>query len=513
MPENPEFSFNFNNAVKKHSENLFNQAVVLQDEGKLDAAINEYESALSIRSNFAAAHFNLGIIFRAKNKLDAAIDSYESAIEIEPNLAKAHLNLGILRQEKGELDVALEHYEIARYIDGENPLTYVLTGAVLHMKNHLDEAIESYKAALKIKPEYAEVYFQMGQIHDDKADLDAAILCYKNALQFNPDYSHAYLNLGVGLQMKGYNAEAIKNYKEALVINPNLVACYSNIGHALLSTGEVEAAKDSYKKALHIQPEYAEAYWNLTGTASSICEATGWLEECLASDSHHQNAQLMLSALKFYEGDEASFHQLIASPLGSHPFSRSFSWVFSLPELPKLYFTAWQFYDFVTSKCVKSRPFYEFGVWRGVVFKHLINTFKKGYGFDTFEGLPEDWHNEKKGSYTSDGSIPIVDGGEFIVGNFEDTLPDFFSVPRPTASLINFDSDLYSSTICALVHSNSVIDAKTVLIFDEFLMNPNWEDDESKALEEFCSENSFSYEVLAVSFFTKQVAVRLIKND
>ena len=63
------------------------------------------------------------------------------------------------------------------------------------------------------------------------------------------------------------------------------------------------------------------------------------------------------------------------------------------------------------------------------------------------------------------------------------------------------------------MHSNSVIDAKTVLIFDEFLMNPNWEDDEYKALEEFCSENSFSYEVLAVSFFTKQVAVRLIKND
>ena len=63
------------------------------------------------------------------------------------------------------------------------------------------------------------------------------------------------------------------------------------------------------------------------------------------------------------------------------------------------------------------------------------------------------------------------------------------------------------------MHSNSVIDAETVLIFDEFLMNPNWEDDEYKALEEFCSENSFSYEVLAVSFFTKQVAVRLIKND
>ena len=78
------------------------------------------------------------------------------------------------------------------------------------------------------------------------------------------------------------------------------------------------------------------------------------------------------------------------------------------------------------------------------------------------------------------------------------------------ASIINFDADLYSSTICALNYSKSVIDEHTILIFDEFLMNNNWEEDEYKALEEFCSNNKFKYEVLGISFFTKQVAVRLI---
>ena len=32
---------------------------------------------------------------------------------------------------------------------------------------------------------------------------------------------------------------------------------------------------------------------------------------------------------------------------------------------------------------------------------------------------------EKKGSYTSDGIVPNIKGGEFIVGKFEDTLPAF----------------------------------------------------------------------------------------
>ena len=193
---------------------------------------------------------------------------------------------------------------------------------------------------------------------------------------------------------------------------------------------------------------------------------------------------------------------------------RSFAWTFSLPKLPELHFDKWHFFDAILKKSIISKPFYEFGVWRESSFNYLIKVFKKGYGFDTFTGLPEDWdvgsHLEKAGTYTSDGNVPRIKGGEFIVGKFEDTLPVFFSESRPTASLINFDADLYSSTICALNFSKAVIDKDTILIFDEFIMNESWEQDEFKALNEFCSINHCSYEVIAVSFFTKQVAVKLI---
>ena len=143
-------------------------------------------------------------------------------------------------------------------------------------------------------------------------------------------------------------------------------------------------------------------------------------------------------------------------------------------------------------------------------FKYLIKTFKKGYGFDTFEGLPENWHTKKKGTYSAEGTIPRIDGGTLIKGKFEETLPTFYSKPRPMASIINFDADLYSSTLCALNYSKPVIDKETILIFDEFLINENWEHDEYKALNEFCANNNLTYEVLAVSYMTKQVAVKLI---
>ena len=55
-----------------------------------------------------------------------------------------------------------------------------------------------------------------------------------------------------------------------------------------------------------------------------------------------------------------------------------------------------------------------------------------------------------------------------------------------------------------------MIDRRTTLVFDEFIVNNNWEQDEFKALNEFCEANDFTYEVVAVSLFTKQVVCRLV---
>ena len=42
-------------------------------------------------------------------------------------------------------------------------------------------------------------------------------------------------------------------------------------------------------------------------------------------------------------------------------------------------------------------------------------------------------------------------------------------------------------------------------------MNDSWEQDEAKALFDFCAKYEYEYEVIAYSFFSKQVAIKLIK--
>lgn len=417
----------------------------------------------------AASHVGLG-------QFEAAIEGYAQALRVQPNDAKTHFNLGIAFAEIGDLVAA----------------------------------IDSYQQALKIAPDYAPAYNNMGNTLKDDGDLVRAIESYKQALKIDPNYAEVYINLGNALKDKGELDQAISTYKQALHIVPDYAEAYNNMGSALKDKGELAQARSSYAEALKVRPDYIDAAWNMVGTVENTDDAEHWLKQCLIVDQDYVSAKILLCVLNYFRGDRYSFDEVMKSSLRDHPTLRSMKWVSELPILPKLHFNRWAFFDNVIELSEKDRPFYEFGVFTGEAFKHLIITYKKGFGFDTFEGLPEDWREEKAGSYSSGGNIPKIAGGEFIVGKFEESLPAFFSEPRPIASLINFDADLYSSTICALNNAKPVIDSHTILIFDEFLVNEDWEQDEYKALNEFCDANNYTFEVLAISFFTKQAAIKLV---
>ena len=494
------YSFNLYNIIGATNKGL----------GKLDEAIKAYTKAISIKPDFADAYYNLGNALRDQGKLKKALEAYRKTISVKPTYFKAYGNIGFIFKDQGKLHEAIEAYTKALSINPDYAEAYNNMGLAFIEQGELKKAVEAYSKAISIKPNYTEAYNNMGNALRDQGELKKAVEAYTKALSINPDYAEAHNNMGNALKNQGKLKEAVKAYTKAISIKPDYAEAFSNMGNALLDQGKLKDATAAYSKAIALKPNFTEAYWNLSGTASNIGESKNLVKKCLETDPKNLKAKLTLSALQFYEGDKSNFNELINSPLKDHAFMRSFVWAFSLPTLPPVHFNRWALFDHMISLSKKDRPFYEFGVWRAEAFKYLIKTIKKGYGFDTFEGLPEDWHNEKAGSYTSDGNIPKIKGGQFIVGKFEDTLPSFFAEKRPMASIINFDADLYSSTICALNFAKPVIDQYTILIFDEFITNKDWEQDEYKALEEFCANNGYTYEVIAISFFTKQVAVKII---
>ena len=424
---------------------------------------------------------------------------------------KETFTLALQHHKKKSYKIAEDLYEELLKINPYHFEVIFLLGSLQVQTKNFTKAIQLLKRAIQIQPNHKSAHNYLGIAFYKLGELQKAISRYEKAIQIDPNFAEAHNNLGIVFKELGLLQKAISCHEKAIQIDSNNSDAYNSLGTVFGELGELQKAKSCYEKSIQINPSNSDPYWNLHSHALDFDEALNILIKLNNIDNTFIKAKIMISALKGFKGKFEDFDTLIKSSETNHPMMRSIKWIFSLPKIPNFFFNRWNFFDAIVAQTDKSRPFYEFGVWNGISFQYLIKTFKKGFGFDTFTGIPEDWHNKPSGSYSSFGSVPKIKGGEFIAGKFENTLPKFFSQKRPMASLINFDADLYTSTLCALNYSNKVIDEKSILIFDEFLMNDNWEKDEYKALNEFCDSLSISYDVIAVSFYSKQVAIKLKK--
>lgn len=141
----------------------------------------------------------------------------------------------------------------------------------------------------------------------------------------------------------------------------------------------------------------------------------------------------------------------------------------------------------------------EFGVYSGYSL-NIIATHMPVIGFDSFEGLPEDWREGfPKGMFAApfefrDGFLPYCPNAMLVKGWFADTAPTF---PFPELGLVHIDCDLYSSTVTVLDAILPCVDVDTILVFDEFHSYPGAENHEEKAFIEWYAKNGITCEQIA----------------
>jgi predicted O-methyltransferase YrrM len=151
----------------------------------------------------------------------------------------------------------------------------------------------------------------------------------------------------------------------------------------------------------------------------------------------------------------------------------------------------------------------EFGVATGGTLTVIAAARgnKQVFGFDSFQGLPEDWRtNIPAGTFKTD-DLPEVPGAELVVGLFEHTLPDFLASHSDPVAFIHLDADLYSSTATVLEHVGPRLQPGTVIVFDEYFNYPGWEEHEHRAWQEFVAKSAIEFRYVAYTRDDEQVAL------
>jgi hypothetical protein len=118
----------------------------------------------------------------------------------------------------------------------------------------------------------------------------------------------------------------------------------------------------------------------------------------------------------------------------------------------------------------------EFGVSEGCSINITAamrgpNVSQPVHGFDSFQGLPEDWYGSfQQGVFSRRGISPPVDrNAQLHVGWFNETLEPFLAAhPHEYVAHVNLDMDLYGGAVYVLKHLMPRFRNGTILHFHEF---------------------------------------------
>jgi len=153
----------------------------------------------------------------------------------------------------------------------------------------------------------------------------------------------------------------------------------------------------------------------------------------------------------------------------------------------------------------------EFGVYSGTTLE-IISRLRGNdqvYGFDSFEGLPEDWRSTFPRGTFGLTQLPSVPGAELVVGWFDRTLPAFLAEHGDPVMFLHIDADLYSSAKTVLEHVGPRLVPGSVIVFDEYFNYPGWEQHEHRAWQEFVESTGMPFQYEAYTANHEQVVIRI----
>jgi len=452
--------------------------------GDLAAAAAGYGALLERHAGDLDALHLLGVLHHHAGRYDQALDLADAFIAAAPHIADAHLD-------QGNALAGLEHHQ---------------------------SAAEAFRLALDLAPDLAAAAFNLGNALRGAQDADGAVAAYRRAVGLAPDLAPAWSNLGATLAELGLPDDAADACRRALRAAPEYADAHYNLGNALREGGHAADAALAFEHAIELAPDHADALCNLglVRFADGPDTAAETLSRAITVDHNHALARFYLGVALEEAGRQADADAAFSAldPTDPTDGARLDSWEFvkaTRTAETAMLADGFQLLAHAVDRAPAEGLMLEFGVRHGTSIRHLAALVAGPLdGFDSFEGLPQAWGDEPAGVYSTGGRMPDVPANVRLhAGLFEDTLGPFLDANPGPVRLAHIDCDIHASTAVVLAGLASRLVAGSVLVFDDYLVNPTWREDEHRAFVEAAAEHGWSHDTIAYSIVGKQMAVRV----
>lgn len=229
-------------------------AVIDEQSGKIDDAIEEYKKVLKVDYENSVVHLGLASAYLRKKEISTAIEELNLAIKFEPEAVEPHAVLALLYFSQNKLEEASREYEAAlenaSKIQPQNTDIYKNLGIVYLRQKKYEAAEKIYRSVINITPGDAEAYFYLGSISDELKKRQEAFIFFKKALEIKPDYSAALNYLGYLYAQENINLDTAEAMiKKAMAIEPNNGAFVDSLGWVYFKKAKFKEAIKFLEKA------------------------------------------------------------------------------------------------------------------------------------------------------------------------------------------------------------------------------------------------------------------------
>jgi hypothetical protein len=320
-------------------------------------------------------------------------------------------------------------------------------------------------------------------------------------------------NLGAVLQLLGRPAEACAVLYPQLKGGALCPVGWNTLGVALMDQGELATAAGCFQRAFQQDPTQALPLVNLHGAVFDDRDpslARRCLEQAAQVAPTDPAARFHLGVVWGLVAPEAAARHHAVLPPEAVAWRDSWQFVLAARDGRTRFFgSTAATLRYAASLARVEGLVVELGVRFGTSLGLLHAAVEQDvHGFDTFSGLPEAWHEVPAGAYSTGGHVPDLGPGVHLHrGLFADTLPPFVAEHGHPLRLVHVDCDLYSAAAGALEALSPRVVPGTVLVFDEYLMNPRWREDEHKALMDVGLRHRWAWRYAAFSLFSHQAVV------
>jgi tetratricopeptide (TPR) repeat protein len=237
-----------NSPVQEH----FLAAQQDQQQGRLDAAAQEYQTVLRLHPGLPEAYANLGLVYYAQSKFDESARALAAAGKLRPGMRGISLWLGIdyVRLNRPLQAVALLR-EAAR-LDPADKLAQSWLGTALWNAGQMDAALLQLRAADKRFPSDPDFIFALGEAYGKAASQQIEQLLEESS-------GTAFSDLIYGTIYAGERdwPKAEGHLRRATERDPNMLQARLDLAAVYFAQAHLVAAQQQIDQALLLAPRSA----------------------------------------------------------------------------------------------------------------------------------------------------------------------------------------------------------------------------------------------------------------